>query len=638
MCGIVGLVAFQRVNFALRECVEAMSDVIRHRGPDSSGLWGNNDLGVCIGHRRLAILDPSAAGSQPMLSKSNRFVIGFNGEIYNHFDIRHDLEKDGFSYKFQSRSDTETILAAVEFYGVEQTIKKLVGMFAISIWDTKLKKMYLARDRFGEKPIYYGWSGSLFAFASELKPFKKIPGFGLEIDNVSLSEYFRKGYIPAPLSIYSSIKKLEPGCVLMLQKGKQITVKKYWDFGCVIKSNSIVDSDDCVLRKVQALLASAVVSQSLSDVPIGALLSGGVDSSLVAAILQEKLAHPLKTFTVGYAEHSYDESKSARHIANHLGTDHSEMIITPDEIRRILPSLPAVYDEPFADQSQLPTIVVAQLASKSVKVVLTGDGADEVFGGYNRYIFAETMWPSISKVPKSIRRAAGAILGRAHDDLLLALYEFYAKYFRSNSRVRLPLDKIHKFSNVLGVEDCLELYQRLTALPYLDSPLLKTDPLSSLARPEYLDGAELMMFLDTKSYLPDDILLKVDRATMSVGLEARAPFLDHRLVEYMWSIPMRYKIRGNSAKWILKELLENYIPLSMFDRPKMGFGVPVDLWLKGPLKTWAEKLIEPARLHAEGFLDSQVVSNMWQRYLAGYGNLSNQLWACLMFQQWLEDQ
>ena len=644
MCGITGFVGFKNYNLdEVNNIAKAMGDAITHRGPNDCGLWvSNNKTEVVLVHRRLSILDVSDAGHQPMLSKSGRYIIVFNGEIYNQLQLRDELELIDKSLKWKGRSDTETLLQAIEEWGFEQALIKLVGMFAIAVLDKQLNQLYLARDRLGEKPLYYGWQAGVFLFGSELKALKVHPSFSGEIDRKSIVNQFRFGYIPAPHSIYKNIFKLLPATFIKIDLlSKTLSeVINYWDFQKIAddnqKNNNISDVE--AINSLEGLLFQSIRGQMQSDVHLGAFLSGGVDSSLIASLMQAQSMSPIKTFTIGFEEEKYNEAIYAKDIARHLGTCHIELYLSARDALDVIPSLSNIYDEPFSDSSQIPMYLLSKLAKESVTVSLTGDGGDELFGGYNRYLFTNAYWKTISNLPLYLRKLITRILMLGSS----AQWEWIDENLplRKLSNINLS-SRIEKFSAALSADCTSNLYKGFVSN-------LKNPELFVLGQPEgpnnnidnsffLLNSAfEQMMALDTKTYLPDDILVKVDRAAMALSLETRVPLLDHRIVEYAWTLPSTMKIRNGEGKWILRQILNKYVPSKLIDRPKMGFGVPIGNWLRGPLREWAEELLCEPRLHRDQFLNVKLIRNMWAEHLSERKNWQDPLWNILMFQGWLD--
>ena len=619
-----------------------MADAITHRGPDDSGVWVDGVAGVALAHRRLAILDLSPTGHQPMLSVSGRFVMVFNGEIYNHLELREELA----GQIWRGHSDTETLLAAFERWGFEATLKKCVGMFAIALWDRESRTLTLTRDRLGEKPLYYGWQGETFLFGSELKALRAHPAFGAEIDRDALALFLRHNAVPAPYSIYRDIHKLPPGTFLTLHAGqKDARPVAYWSARAVAEAgqrNLFRGSDAEAATELERLLKQSIAGQMLADVPLGAFLSGGIDSTTVVALMQAQSARPVKTFTIGFNETGYNEAEHAHAVARHLGCEHTELYVTPQDAMDVIPSLSAIYDEPFADSSQIPTVLVSCLARQHVTVSLSGDGGDELFGGYNRYFWARNLWRKLGWMPHPLRAALAGVLTTLPPAAWNTAFQKLERWLPPRLRYANPGDKLHKAAEILAVRSPEEIYLGLVShwknpaqlVPGSVEPLtLLTDPGQQVDLPDF---EHRMMVLDTMTYLPDDILTKVDRAAMAVSLETRVPLLDHRVVEFAWTLPLDMKIRHGQGKWLLRQVLYRHVPQAMMERPKMGFGVPIDQWLRGPLKAWAADLIEPGRLAREGFFDSAPIQRKWLEHQSGSRNWSYYLWDVLMFQAWLE--
>jgi asparagine synthase (glutamine-hydrolysing) len=654
MCGLVGFlggaVGADEGDMLLR----SISDKIIHRGPDDAGVWWDSEQRIGLGHRRLSIVDLSPAGHQPMSSARGRYVIAFNGEIYNHLDLREELEKIQLSLpivkrgglEWRGHSDTETLLAGIEFWGLEETLKKSIGMFAIALWDKKTRTLSLARDRIGEKPMYYGWQGQgksrTFLFGSELKALKAHPAFAADIDRGALCLLLRHNYIPAPYSIYQGIAKLEPGCLLTVSlEHPEHRIWKYWDTVEVARTGVAKPFDGTPEQAVDALeklAKDAVRQQMMADVPLGAFLSGGVDSSAVVALMQTQSKRPVKTFTIGFNEKGYNEAVYAKAVAAHLGTDHTELYVTPEQAMEVIPKLPSLYCEPFADSSQIPTFLVSQLAKQHVTVSLSGDAGDELFCGYNRYQLTASLWGRISTVPLPIRKLAAKGIAAISP----AVWDSLGRMIPGSAKWNTIGDKLHKGAGVLSSRSVDELYLGMVSLAQtpVDYVIGGVEPPTHLTglRPELgkLKTVERMMALDSISYLPDDILVKVDRAGMGVSLEGRVPFLDHRIVEFAWSLPLEYKLRDGQTKWPLRQVLYRHVPRELIDRPKMGFGVPLQDWLRGPLRNWAEDLLSEERLQREGYFYPTLIRQMWTEHLSGRRNWMALLWNVLMFQAWLE--
>ncbi len=654
MCGIAGTLGVDACHDA---AAAAMSAALYHRGPDDSGVWSDSEVGIALGHRRLSILELSPAGHQPMLSAEGRYVLVFNGEIYNHLELRARMEGECTAPAWHGHSDTETLLACFSAWGVEPTLKAAVGMFALALWDRRERVLHLARDRMGEKPLYYGWVGSAFVFASELKALQAFPGFTGTVDRDALALYLRYNYVPAPYSIYSGIYKLEPGCRLRVgpdaaapsgvpitpMEGKRFELRRWWSLGEVAASGQreLFSDADGALEYVEGRLSDAIGLQSIADVPLGAFLSGGIDSSLVVALMQARATRPVRTFTIGFHESGFDEAVHAREVARHLGTDHTELYVTPEEARAVIPQLPTLYDEPFADSSQIPTFLVSRMARGKVTVALSGDGGDELFGGYNRYFWGNRIWRKVGWLPYPLRRGlARALLARSPDQ--------WDRLAGGAARLGVSVsqlgDKLHKLAGCLGSADLDDLYLSLVSV-WPDAACMVRGtcaPETLLDRrgdwPALTEPEHRMMVLDALTYLPDDILCKVDRAAMGVSLETRVPFLDHRVVEAAWRLPLALKIRDGQGKWVLRQILYKYVPRELIERPKQGFGIPLGDWLRGPLREWAESLLDEARLEREGYLDPKPIRETWRQHLDGRTNGAPRLWGVLMFQAWLNEQ
>lgn len=617
-----------------------MTSRLVHRGPDDAGLWQDTGAGIALGHRRLSIIDTTSAGHQPMQSASGRFVIVFNGEIYNFRDIRAQLEALGVV--FRTQSDTEVLLAALEQWGIRDALQRLVGMFAFALWDGRDRSLTLARDRAGEKPLYWGLLDGNLCFASELKAFRIVPGFAGEVDRHALSLFMKYAYVPAPRSIYRSVHKLPPGHLATIRRAAggdlKVDVTRYWSLGSLSDRPAVSYED--ARREAEHLLNRSVREQMVADVPLGAFLSGGIDSTAIVALMQENSNRKVKTFSLGSSESAYDESKFAAAIAQRLGTDHTELRVSPSEALQVVPELGGLYDEPFADSSQIPTVLVARLARRDVTVALSGDAGDEVFGGYNRYLFAPRVWSATGRWPASLRRGVGAALSQpspASWDRAAALLSRVA----GRPPVRLFGEKMAKIARAIPAATPRELYERLASC-WVDPPVVSDSPAEGASWfevPPALtagDGrfVDLMMYLDFVTYLPDDILVKVDRACMSASLEGRVPILDHRLVDFMSGLPTSYKLGPSGSKSILRDIVYSRVPREMLDRPKTGFGVPIDTWMRGPLRDWAESLLDEPTLSAEGFFDSVKVRAAWQQHLSGERLRHHEIWAVLMFQAW----
>ena len=637
MCGITGLILSDGV--IQKHNLSNMITSLSHRGPDSNGIWINENQNFGIGHTRLSILDLSSAGSQPMHSKNNRYIISFNGEIYNHLDIRLDLKKEYPSLEFVGSSDTETILACIEKWGLSKSLKKMKGMFAIALWDKKKEELKLARDRFGEKPMYYGWIKNAFYFGSELKPIKNNPYFNLEIDRNALTQFIKYSYIPQPLTIYKNIKKLKPGFILKVNAKKNILFEKYWSLNNLTKStpkiNSNLNENNAILN-LEKKIQESVESQKLSDVPIGAFLSGGIDSSLIVSMMQLNSNTSINSFTIGFDQKLYNEARFASKVAKHLKTNHTELYVSENEVRNIIPMIPNIYDEPFADSSQLPTYLVSELARSKVKVALSGDGGDELFGGYNRYFQA----PKWYNIPKPFKFIGAEVLDFLSPNQLQILYNILKPILPKSLRSSNPINHLTKIMDIFKCNSEWEVYDSLVSLCHNSSDIVINNADLFKSKDNFpinishLSYEEKMMYLDISTYLTDDILCKVDRAAMSVSLETRAPFLDYNLVEFAWNLPLDMKIRNGEGKWILKQILKRYIPNKLIDRPKMGFGIPMEFWLRGPLKDWAEHLLDKNNIVNDGFFNYEKIKILWDEHISEKKNHQYVLWNILVFQSW----
>ena len=652
MCGLTGYLEPRKARgeSAMRALAAAMAACIGHRGPDHRAVWVDEAAGLAFAHNRLAIIDLSPAGEQPMASASGRYVMIFNGEIYNYPDIRDELAAAGASPDWRGHSDTETFLAAVEAWGLEGALKRSTGMFALALWDKQTRQLSLARDRLGEKPLYYGWQGegadSAFLFGSELKALAHHPAFRPEVDRGALSLFMRHNYVPAPHSIYAGISKLPPGTYATLSAGMRAPeTRTYWSAAEVARqgvADPVRFGPEESVDALEDLLTRAVGRQMMADVPLGAFLSGGIDSSTIVALMQAQSSRPVRTFSIGFTEDEYNEAEHAKAVAAHLGTDHTELYVTPADALGVIPRLPHIYDEPFADSSQIPTQLVSALARRHVTVSLSGDGGDELFAGYNRYSMTQRLWRRLSLVPRPLRGALARGLTSVSPAAWNSVASALSPVLPGALRMRLPGDKVHKGAGVLESRSASELYHGLVSswrdpasvvVGGYEPPTLLTD---EGAQFEGLDDIERMMALDMLTYMPDDILAKVDRAAMSVSLETRVPFLDHSIVEFAWRLPLDHKLRDGETKWVLRRLLDRYVPRPLIERPKMGFGVPVDSWLRGPLRDWAESLLDARRLEQEGFFRPGPIRAMWAGHLRGEVNMQQHLWCVLMFQAWRE--
>ena len=635
MCGIVGVVALGDTAVVERGDLNRMADRLVHRGPDSSGIWQEDNARVGLAHRRLAILDLTHTGHQPMLSASGRFVVVYNGETYNHRQLRAALG----TRVWRGASDTETLLACFDAWGLPTTLDRIVGMFALAVWDRREGRLTLARDRFGEKPLYYSWVGDgltrSIVFASELKALRAHPKHESGIDRRALGTYFELSYIPAPYTIHPGTYKLEPGTYLAVETATgTVTKKRYFaveERFADAQQHACNASEIETVDRLEAVLAEAVEGQMLADVPVGAFLSGGIDSSLIVALMQAQSMQRVRTFTIGYREDAYSEAQHARAVAAALNTEHTELFVNDEMARSAIERLPSIYDEPFADPSQLPTFLVSQLARQSVTVSLSGDGGDELFGGYNRYVFANRYWNSIRALPRNMR----VLIGRAVTARPEEWWDRVGAF--------LPLTsvgfKFHKAARVIRSADTAELYREMVSHWKREDRIVRNgaayETCATTLPPTPKGGpVEWMMLRDSLTYLPDDILVKLDRAAMSVSLEGRTPFLDHRVASFAWQLPWKDKLRRGETKWILRQLLYRYVPRDLVERPKMGFGFPIAMWLRGNLRDWAESLLAIERLNSDGLLNAGLIRERWKQHLSGKHNWAIQLWSVLMFQAW----
>ncbi len=637
MCGFTGIFDpnSSRSSEELRRTISLMSNQLVHRGPDDSGDWIDTGPGVGLGFRRLSIVDISTSGHQPMQSACGRYVIAFNGEIYNHKDIRAEIDKER-PHPWRGTSDTEVMLAAIALWGFAEALDKFTGMFAFALWDREARLLHLARDRMGEKPLYYGWSNGVFLFGSELKALKAFPGWNGELDRDSLALYLRFCYVPAPYSIYKGIKKLSPGTTVTvssgLRAGEMPEPATYWSLREKVNrglAEPLRLSDEDAVTQLERVLLDTVRDQMVADVPLGAFLSGGIDSSLIVSLMQAQSSRPVNTYTIGFNEPGYNEAHYAKEVANHLGTSHTELYVSPAQAIEVIPRLPHIYDEPFSDSSQIPTFLVSQLARQHVTVSLSGDGGDESFGGYRRYILGRKIWSLLRLVPHPARRAMVAAMKSGA--------------FTTLSRQVLPLalrDTLTKIADKADPIDADELYYWLVSNSKNPSSVLKygIEPETTLSnemhQPIDDDFVVRMMYLDSISYLPDDIMVKVDRASMSVSLEARAPYLDRRVVEMAWRLPQSMKVRNGTSKWVLRKILYKYVPRELIERPKMGFGVPIGEWMRGPLRSWVEDLLDKDMMREDGIFQENLIHEKWEEHLSRKRNWEHYLWNILMFQAW----
>ena len=625
MCGFSGFFSKTAQGMNASNILDVMAKTILSRGPNGGGTWLSSSRHIGFSHRRLAVVELSDAGHQPMSSATERYVLAFNGEIYNHLDLRRILSSDGQAPEWRGHSDTETLLACFEAWGVEKTLVSTVGMFAIALWDSHKQKLILARDRLGEKPLYWGWQDGMLLFGSELKALKAHPAFCATINRNALALYLRHNYVPAPYSIYDGIEKLMPGHYVNISIGQNrasVTPVSYWSFNTVVASGlaaPLEGDTQAIVNTLENQLSESVGMQMLADVPLGAFLSGGIDSSLIVALMQKQSKSAVKTFTIGFDEPGFNEAEHALTVSKHLGTEHTEIYVKSSDALGVIPSLPNIYCEPFADSSQIPTFLVSQLAKQHVTVALSGDAGDELFGGYNPYQFAPRIWDKVSKIPYPIRSLA------------------------SRGLRKLPLrGKAEKLANIIDTKNREDFYRQLMSHwkhplevvidAYEPSTLLNT----SSEWPDTDSFESWMMAMDAQTYMVDDILVKVDRAAMANSLETRVPLLDHRVVELAWKIPTHLRIKDGKGKWPLREVLSRHVPKQMFERPKKGFSIPVGHWLRGPLREWAEVLLDRSRLQKEGYFKPEPIRKLWNDHLSGKGDYSSRLWGVLMFQAWLE--
>lgn len=628
MCGIVGIWGplENKAQVLTQSCRQ-----IRHRGPDSNGLWEDRGSDLALAHVRLAILDLTESGHQPMVSACGRYVMVFNGELYNHLDLRAELGKSRQAPAWRGHSDTETVLACFSAMGVKVTLQAVVGMFAIALWDRAERKLILARDRMGEKPLYYGYTQTNLVFASELKALLPIPGFGQRLNRDALASYMRHNYIPAPQSIYEGIAKLPPGSWVELsseqmRRAEMPVPRVYWSAldaaDTAARSPLSFDSELQAIDALEAAVSKAVGGQMLSDVSLGAFLSGGIDSSTIVALMQAQSSKPVRTFAIGFHEKAYNEAEHAKAVAAHLGTDHTELYVTAQDALDVVPGLADIYDEPFADSSQIPTSLVTKMARQHVTVALSGDGGDELFGGYSRYLRVNNWWSMCERVPYLLRQPVGVALSAS------ALLPGRGAW----------RGKVGKMGELLRAGSRGEFYRRFVSYwPDPASVVLNAQESASIFMQDISGSAfDVMMKLDTVTYLPDDILVKVDRAAMAVSLETRVPLLDHRVYEFAWGLPFQYKVRGNTGKWLLRQLLYRHVPQSLVDRPKRGFAVPLAAWLRGPLRDWAQALLDPVRLRQEGWFEPEPILRKWREHLSGHRDWDSDLWGVLMMQAWLD--
>lgn len=658
MCGLAGFVDRGLLRDDPRRVLASMAEAIRHRGPDDEGSWWSPEARVGLGFRRLSIQDLSPLGHQPMASATGRFVIAFNGEVYNFRDLRGGLEAKG--HRFRGHSDTEVMLAAFEEWGVADAVARFVGMFAFAVWDEREQELLLVRDRLGVKPLYYGIAsragraatsprlevaeGEALLFGSELKAIRQFPGARLDLDRGAAALYARHGYVPGPWSIHSALRKLPPGHLLRWRRSTGgAALERYWSAKEVVErglAEPFRGSEEEAIDALAARLDDAVRIRMIADVPLGAWLSGGIDSTAVAATMVRLSDQPVRTFTIGFRDFGFDEAPAAAAVARHLGTAHHEEYLGPEAALGLVPDLPRIWDEPFADSSQLPTLLVSIASRREVTVILSGDGGDEMFGGYERYRWTQAAWAALSRLPAPARRAAAGMLRAVPRGILDRVLGPITRRLPARWATGAPGDRLHKLAERASVDDAWQLYRGLVSVAGRPGELLvdPTEPDHPLADPEWVmqegDLDLRMMQADVVTYLVDDILVKVDRATMSQSLEARNPLLDHRLVEFAFTLPLAMKIRGGVSKWALRQLAFRRVPRELLERPKMGFGVPVDRWLRGPLREWAESLLERRELESVGVFRPEAVERIWREHLEGRASHAPQLWMVLMLQAW----
>jgi asparagine synthase (glutamine-hydrolysing) len=647
MCGIAGILDPVASTTAERlgALASEMASAIEHRGPDDDGVWVDADAGVAFGHRRLAVIDLGKSGAQPMVSSGGRWVMAYNGEIYNYLEVRQRLEGGGTV--FRGNSDTEVLIAAVERWGIDRAFDACEGMFAAALWDRRERDLHLLRDRFGEKPLYYGWVGKVFAFGSELKALSALPGFGAEIDRRAVTSYLRHNCVPAPDTIWRGVRKLLPGHMVTLHApspGLLPQQRCYWSMADAVeraRQDRLTGSDAEMTDQLEDALSAAVAARMVADVPVGAFLSGGIDSSAIVALMQRHASMPVRTFTVGFSDRAFDESSEAAAVAAHLGTDHTAVHVGDAEAMEVIPQLADIWDEPFADASQIPTHLVSRVARHDVTVSLSGDGGDELFAGYNRHAWLDRVWGKAVLVPAGARRGAGSALGSVPP----AVVDRAARATRllpAGWQVRNPSTKVAKLARVLSASDAEDAYRALTTHWDDASSLVIENGRGGAADDRspspFSDGGitELMLWSDLVGYLPDDILTKLDRAAMAASLETRAPFLDRRILELAWRLPLDAKLRGGQTKWVLRQVLERHVPAALVERPKMGFGLPIGRWLRGVLAPWAEHLLDERRLRDQGLLDPVPVRKAWELHRTGRRDLGYELWDVLVLQSWID--
>ncbi len=645
MCGLAGVLGYAANNI---DVLRGMSDRMIDRGPDASGHWWDAAAGIGLAHRRLSIQDLSEAGHQPMESHSGRFVIAFNGEIYNHIEMRGKLE----STSWRGHSDTETLLECIAEWGVKHSIQAITGMFSIALWDRQERQLYLARDRIGEKPLYFGWQSrggkAAFLFASTLAAMKTHPSFEARIDRDALNQFVRFGYVPSPCSIYKGIRKLQPGHLLRIGLDNHVpSIEDYWNFRDLTKQAGEIEGRDDIKQtdyvdQMEFMISQSISQQMIADVPLGAFLSGGIDSSTVVALMQKQSSRPVKTFTIGFEQDQWNEAKYAKKIAAHLGTEHTEHYVSSQDALDVIPQLAVIYDEPFGDSSQIPTFLLSKMTRQDVTVALSGDGGDEIFCGYNRYMMTRKVWAYLKLVPQPMRRVVSRLILNVNPQSWDRAISLFRANRSGDPRLLGTGDRIHKAAALLPSSDIDQLYQLLVSLWVNSSQVviganeIESTLSNSSQEFAWLGQVEKMMALDTLTYLPGDILTKVDKAAMASSLETRLPFLDHRIIETAWKIPLSIRLNQGKSKWLLREILHRHVPSELYERPKMGFGIPLEGWLRGPLREWGEDLLEPMKLRNSGYLNHEIVRKKWEEHISGKRNWAYGLWNVLMFQSWLD--
>jgi asparagine synthase (glutamine-hydrolysing) len=643
MCGFVGIFNRSGLHHNDFDSMNRMLDAIYHRGPDDYGIWKDNDSGVILGHRRLSIIDLSPLGRQPMSSESGRWVIAFNGEIYNYRELKSILSEEGCNINWKGGSDTEVLLALIEAYGFKSALEKCVGMFAIAAWDRKERQLFLARDRLGEKPLYYGKIGNSLVFGSDLNSFYKHKNWDGEIDRNSLALLMRHNYIPSPYSIFKNIFKVEAGAIVMFSNNSlDPIIEKYWNPSLIAakkQSDLFSRSPDEAVSELEGMIINSLKGQMISDVPLGAFLSGGIDSSTIVALMQSMSSNPVKTFSIGFNQASWNEAENAKAVANHLGTDHTELYVSPEEAMNVIPNLSSIYSEPFSDSSQIPTFLVSKLASEKVTVCLSGDGGDELFSGYSRYSVCSGR--NDDPVSRCLSKYMGMFIKSVPQDVINSLTSPFLKILPNSLQFKNIGRSAHKFAEILSLSNedrylNLISHWKNTKELVCNSTELDTKFTNLESDINFESFIRYMMFMDLVTYLPDDILVKVDRASMASSIEVRVPFLDHRLVEFSMSLPLSILRNNGKPKWPLRQILDKYVPKALTNRPKMGFGVPIGDWLRGPLKAWANDLLDVSRIKNEGYFDPDIVSNTWSSHKDHKENQEYRIWDILMFQSWLD--